>query len=119
MRVLIVDDMELARQNIRTILEREGIEVYEAENGEEALKYKGNGIDVVLLDIDLPGINGIEVLKEIRKNNKTVNVVIITGMATSDIFQQSIKYQASCFLTKPLNINALTKYILELKKTTA
>ncbi|RLC31110.1 sigma-54-dependent Fis family transcriptional regulator, partial [Candidatus Woesebacteria bacterium] len=78
--ILIVDDEPSILQSLGGLLADEGFEIKTASNGYEGLKIVEEGSpDLVLLDIWMPGIDGIETLKEIKKNYPTIPVIIITG----------------------------------------
>ena len=78
--ILIVDDEPSILHSLSGLLSDEGFEVTTAANGYEALKIiEAESPDLVLLDIWMPGIDGIETLKEIKKENPTIQVIIITG----------------------------------------
>jgi two-component system, NtrC family, nitrogen regulation response regulator NtrX len=77
--VMIVDDEPSILQSLSGILSDEGFEIFTASNGYEALKrIEQEAPDLVLLDIWMPGLDGIETLKEIKKNNPVIQVIIIT-----------------------------------------
>jgi CheY-like chemotaxis protein len=99
--ILVVDDELEFLKMIRMRLEANDYEVLTAINGNEALdkirKYK---LSAVLLDIFMPGMNGLEVLKQIRKENKDLPVFIITAFSSEDRFELANKYNASGFIVK-------------------
>lgn len=104
--ILIVDDEPTILQSLSGILSDEGFEVATATNGYEALKIIENDApDLVLLDIWMPGIDGIETLKEIKKNNHFIQVVIITGHGTIETAVSATKLGAFDFIEKPLSID--------------
>jgi len=104
--VLIVDDEPSILQSLRGLLADEGFEVLTASNGYEALKVIGSDApDLVLLDIWMPGIDGIETLKEIKKDNPYIQVVIITGHGTIETAVEATKLGAFGFIEKPLSID--------------
>jgi len=105
--LLIVDDNEMNRQLMSLQFKRAGYTVVVAENGYKALDLiETTPFDLVLLDIMMPGINGLEVLEEIRKHRTLINLPII--MVTADDLEESIitslKLGANDYLTKPLNL---------------
>jgi DNA-binding NtrC family response regulator len=78
--VLVVDDDEQIRKLLRTLLEPEGIEVIEAEHGKDAIaQYRENRIDLVLLDIIMPEMEGIETIIKLRKINPEIDFIGISG----------------------------------------
>lgn len=104
--VLIVDDEASILQSLSGLLSDEGFEVITAPNGYEALKIiDTESPDLVLLDIWMPGIDGIETLKEIKKDNPFIQVVIITGHGTIETAVKATKLGAFDFIEKPLSID--------------
>jgi len=104
--ILIVDDEPSILQSLSGLLTDEGFEVITANNGYEALKtIDSEAPDLVLLDIWMPGIDGIETLKEIKKNNASLPVVIITGHGNVETAVKATKLGAFDLIEKPLNID--------------
>ena len=104
-RVLIVDDESGIRQSLKGVFEDEGFGADVATSGEECLeKLEGGDFDLVLLDIWLPGIDGLETLKRIRQKNSTTYVIMISGHATIATAVSATKLGAFDFIEKPLSI---------------
>ena len=104
--ILIVDDEPSILQSLSGILSDEGFEVMTAANGYEALKIiDAESPDLVLLDVWMPGIDGIETLKEINQNNPFIQVIIITGHGTIETAVKATKLGAFDFIEKPLSID--------------
>ncbi len=104
--ILIVDDEPSILQSLSGLLSDEGFEVTTASNGYEALKIiDSESPDLVLLDIWMPGIDGIETLKEIKKDNPFIQVIIITGHGTIETAVKATKIGAFDFIEKPLSID--------------
>lgn len=104
--ILIVDDEPSIRDSLQGILADEGFEVLTAPNGYEGLKViEAEMPDLVLLDIWMPGIDGLETLKEIKKSNPFLPVVMITGHGTIETAVDSTKQGAYDFIEKPLSID--------------
>ena len=104
--VLIVDDEEKIIESLEGILSDDGFEVLHAFNGYEALKkIETESPDIVLLDIWMPGMDGIETLKEIKKVYPTLPVIIITGHGSIESAVDATKSGAFDFLEKPLSID--------------
>src|SRR5690348_11008743 len=81
--VLIIDDEHAIRESLVTLLEMEGYSVATSESGEEGLvRMAEQPFDLVLLDFALPGMNGLEVLREIRERDQQVSVILITAYGT-------------------------------------
>lgn len=104
--ILIVDDEPSIRQSLSGILSDEGFEVITASNGYEALKIiDAESPDLVLLDIWMQGIDGIETLKEIKKDHPSTQVIIITGHGNIETAIKAIKLGAYDLIEKPLSID--------------
>ncbi len=104
--VLVVDDEPSILQSLGGLLSDEGFEVITASNGYEALKMiDTESPDLVLLDIWMPGIDGIETLKEIKKDNPYIQVIIITGHGTVETAVKATKLGAFDLIEKPLSID--------------
>lgn len=115
--VLIVDDEESILETLSSILEDEGYEVSTASSGEDALTHFGKiSPEVVLLDVWMSGIDGIETLKKIKEISKETPVIMISGHSTIDTAVHAIKLGAYDFLEKPLSLEKvliLTRRALE------
>jgi DNA-binding NtrC family response regulator len=102
--ILIVDDEVGPRESLRMIL-KPIYEIYTATNGGEALQVIQNeNIDLVTLDLRMPGLSGIDVLREIKKIRADVEVIVITGYGTLTNAQEAIRYGAGDFISKPFNV---------------
>jgi two-component system nitrogen regulation response regulator NtrX len=104
--ILIVDDEPSILKSLSDLLSDEGFDVTTASNGYEALKIVDTEFpDLVLLDIWMPGIDGIETLKEIKKDNPGTQVIIITGHGTIETAVKATKFGAYDLIEKPLSID--------------
>jgi len=104
--ILIVDDEPSILRSLSGLLADDGFEVSTAANGYEALKViEAESPDLVLLDIWMPGIDGIETLKEIKKDNPFIQVIIITGHGTIESAVKATKLGAFDLIEKPLSID--------------
>ena len=107
-KVLIVDDEQSIRRTLRDILEFEKYEVDEAADGMEGLvKIKQNQYDVVILDIKMPKMDGMETLDRIQELNPELPVIMISGHATIDTAVEAVKKGAFDFVSKPPDLNRL------------
>ncbi len=107
-RVLVVDDEEVVVRSCQRILVDAGIEVEAARAGDEALqKIQAQAFDVVLLDIMMPGIDGLEVLRRIKEDQPQVEVVMITGHAQIESAVRAMKLGAFDYLAKPFDPDEL------------
>ncbi len=106
--VLIVDDEQSIVQSLSGLLSDEGFEVSTAVNGYDALKaIESQSPDLVLLDIWMPGMDGIETLTEIKKINPQIQVIIITGHGTIETAVKATKLGAFDLVEKPLSIDKI------------
>ncbi len=103
-KILVVDDEENIRKSLKMILEYEGYQFHEASTGEEALDALEEivGLDLVLLDVKLPGRSGLEVLEEMKKRLYSPEVIMISGHGTIATAVEATKLGAFDFLEKPL-----------------
>jgi UDP-3-O-acyl N-acetylglucosamine deacetylase len=107
-KVLIVDDEESVVQSIAGVLEDEGFRVAKAKSGEEAIKvFQEEEPDVTLLDIWMPGMDGIEVLKRLKWIAPECQVIMISGHATISTAMTAVKLGAFDFIEKPLSLDVL------------
>lgn len=106
--ILVVDDEESIRRILYNELRDRGYVVKTTEDGWKAIDMvKEDGYEVVILDIKLPGIGGMEVLKMVKQNYPETEVVIITGFGTIEQAVQAMKEGAYDYITKPFNIDEL------------
>ena len=104
--ILIVDDEPSILQSLSGLLSDDGFDTLTADNGYEALKViDAESPDLVLLDIWMPGIDGLETLKEIKKENPFIQVIIITGHGTIETAVKATKIGAFDLIEKPLSID--------------
>jgi two-component system, NtrC family, nitrogen regulation response regulator NtrX len=105
MQVLIVDDEQNIRLALRDILEDDGFEVAEAVDGAQGLRHiEQSGADIVLLDVKLPGRNGVAILKDIKKRWPNVEVIMISGHSGIETAVGALRSGAYDFLEKPLSL---------------
>ncbi len=107
-RILLVDDEQDIREVLGIALTDMGYEVLTADNGRAALEiFTRKRPPVVLTDIKMPVMDGIELLRRIKQADPETEVVMITGHGDMDLAVKSLKYEASDFITKPINVDAL------------
>ena len=112
--VLIVDDEEEFRDLTGKRLKKRGLDVYLAESGQEALEtLKKNPVDVVLLDVKMPGMDGIETLRRIRTAHPQVEVVLLTGHASIDSGIEGMKFGAFDYMMKPVELEQLLEKLAD------
>lgn len=121
-KILLVDDDREFRSEFKDCFDE--YEIIESASGEEALKVlkKPNEIDLVVLDVKLPGLDGTEVLKEIKRNNPNLGIIILTAYSSKDIAIEALRAHADDYIEKPFDIDTAKKIvenILESKKSSA
>jgi signal transduction histidine kinase len=113
-KVLIVDDEDVVRNFLSGVLEDKGLEIYEATNGADAVdlfKRNHNTIDLVILDMIMPGMKGDEVLKEIRRHRPEAKVIICSGFMTEEQRDRLRELRIEGFLDKPFRDKELLETV--------
>ncbi|MBI5476699.1 MAG: response regulator [Ignavibacteriales bacterium] len=107
-KILIVDDEDTLRILVKAELEERGFAVDDAPDGETALqKMESVRYDLIILDIMMPGIDGMEVLRQLREKNLADKVIMLTGVNELKIARDSLELGATDFLTKPYEFKTL------------
>lgn len=110
-KILICDDEEGVRESLKLILE-DNYDLDFAATGTEALvKIKNNSPSIVILDIKMPKMNGLETLKEIKKTSPNTKVIIASGYQSVETAQEAIKFGASDYVVKPFESKSLLETI--------
>ena len=108
-KVLIVDDDELARNQLEKELKRQYCETFLAANGEECKAiFTREAIDILLMDVKLPDINGLEFIKEAKVQRPNCQIIVITGYGSEEIAIQSLRRGAIDYLEKPIKFEELS-----------
>ena len=103
--ILIVDDQKGIRLLLNEVFAREGYKVFQAGNGIEALDViDSQSVDCVMLDMKIPGMNGIEILKKIRERNIQVPVFMMTAFEEDEIISEARELGMTKYFRKPFNI---------------
>jgi len=111
-RLLLVDDEDDFRQTVAKRLMKRGMEACQAASGKECLDILANDpVDVVVLDVKMPGMDGIETLHQIKKNHPDTEVIMLTGHATTQDGVEGIKSGAFDYLSKPIELEHLVSKI--------
>lgn len=114
---MIVDDQFGIRTLLNEVLQKEGYEIYQAANGLQALKLTDqHDPDLVLLDMKIPGMDGLEILKKMKEKNPDIRVIIMTAYGELDLIEQTKKMGALAHFSKPFDIeeirSAVRKYLM-------
>ena len=106
LKILIVDDEPGVRDSLKGVLEDEGYNTSEADSGEACLEFlRSEAADLILLDVWLPGMDGLETLQKIRELSNPPEVIMISGHGTIETAVRATKLGAYDFLEKPLSID--------------
>jgi len=106
--ILIIDDEKSIRNSLTEILEFESYQVFTSENGEDGLRMlKNEEIDLVLCDIKMPKMDGMEVLERIQKTNASIPVIMISGHGSVDTAIEAVRKGAYDYISKPPDLNKL------------
>lgn len=117
-KILIVDDEETVRYSFRKLFREPGWEIIEAANGLEALSaIKKEAPDLVLMDIEMPGLNGLEAIQRVKSLMPQLPVIIMTAFGTSERVIAAMKYGAFEYLEKPFDVARLKAVISEAIET--
>ena len=109
-RVLVIDDDDMMRSLLRVILREDGFTVVgEAGNGEEGITLCKDLIpDLICLDVNMPGMSGLEALKLMRSQSPSVRVVMVTADASMATVREAVGHGASGYIVKPFNAKRVT-----------
>jgi len=117
MKMLICDDDSIAKRAFDYQFKKDGFEIFKANNGREAQKIlEENGdIDVLLTDIYMPLMNGMELITYVRKTmQRHIPVVVVSAVSFEDTIHHAFELGADSFLTKPVNLEELSKRVKQL-----
>ena len=119
-KILLVEDEESIRKFVKINLEREGYEVLEAGTGEDGLEIaEAESPDIVVLDVMLPGINGFQVLRELRQRDETTGIIMLTAKSQDIDKILGLEYGTDDYMTKPFNPTELLLRIKSLERRIA
>lgn len=114
LKILVVDDEDIIHKTLKRILEGEGYLIDSAYSGKEGLQRIKSGYDLIICDICMPDMGGVDVIKEIRKEGNDIEVLMFTGYSTLDAIDQSLKHGAYECITKSFtDISVLKNKIKE------
>jgi len=117
-KILVVDDEHLIRWSLEQNLKKQGYEVMIAGSGEDALKLlKEETPDLILLDVQLPGINGLEVLEKIKEQEEEILVIMVTALGVLETAVKAMRMGAYDYINKPFNLDELAIVIKKALET--
>jgi DNA-binding NtrC family response regulator len=112
--ILVVDDEENSRNGLFKILTKYDYEVYTAENGLQALEcLQGRRCDIILTDMRMPGMSGIDLLKKVKEISPDIGVIIFTAYGEVDSYLEAMNLGAFEYLNKPVKVEELKKVIVK------
>ena len=121
MKVLIVEDNPISQKVLKISFQNEGYESFCTQNVAEAMDClkENSDIDVIIADIQLPQLSGLDLLKYIKQNQKTKNIPVVMCTSHKDVgtIQKAIKLGCEYYLVKPLNLEKLQKKVKEIVNT--
>jgi len=107
-KILVIDDEKPTLSMFKLFLDAYGYNVLTAESGQQGIElFKKEKPDIVFTDIKMPGMDGLTVLKKLKKINTDTEVIIITGHGDMEIALKALDYEATDYINKPINRNAL------------
>ncbi|WP_058486417.1 response regulator transcription factor [Defluviitalea phaphyphila] len=117
--ILIVDDEKFIRWGLKKIIERENLpikNIYESKNGQDAIeRLEKDDIDILITDIRMPKMDGIELIKKIHNKNKKVKIIILSGYDEFNYAQEALKYGAKAYILKPVDKNELIDLLKQIE----
>jgi DNA-binding NtrC family response regulator len=124
-KVLLIEDEKISREQLAKVIRKEGFEVLEAENGRVGLDvFKKELPEIVVTDVKMPDVDGLEVMHTVRRFSKNVQIILITAFGETDTVIAALREGALDYLKKPLDLDQLTlalgrakERIVELKKS--
>jgi DNA-binding NtrC family response regulator len=117
LKILIVEDGQSQREMLRDFLVKEGYAVEEADTGEKGVAAVKTGqFDLLLLDYKMPGMNGLEVLEEVKKINPDIDVIMMTAFGTIETAVKAMKSGAVDYITKPVELEELLLHLSRLSE---
>lgn len=117
-KLLFIEDDEIQRNELRTFLKRRVEKIYVAENGEDGLeKYKTLKPDIIITDLRMPKMGGLEFVKRVREKNRLIPIIIITAMNDKETILKSVDIGITNYIVKPVNTTELINILEDSVKT--
>jgi YesN/AraC family two-component response regulator len=113
-KVLIVDDEVDVCRFAKSFFEARGLAVFTALGGQEALEiFRGQKPDIMLIDVKMADMDGVALLKEIKKLDKKTDIIMVSAIEDMDVIEEAKRHGATEYITKPLVLEELEKIVLE------
>ena len=104
--ILVVDDEQIIRESLSFVLKNEGFTVAESSNGKEALeRQEAEPFDIIITDIEMPHMKGVELLKHVRQRTPQTSVIIVTAFGSVETAIAALREGAADYILKPLNFD--------------
>ncbi len=111
-KVLIVDDQFGIRVLLTEVLQKDGYEMFQAANGKEALDIQAmEDISIVLLDMKIPGMDGVEILKQLKQRQPSIKVIMMTAYGELKMVNEALENGAISYMAKPFDISDVRQAI--------
>ena len=113
-RIMVIDDDEEMRSLLKDFFDEEGFETESASNGADALrKLTKDHFDLIITDIRMPGLTGLDILPRIKRLKPKTPVIVITAFGSDQVYRKSLERGATAFLEKPVHFDQLRMLIHE------
>jgi len=113
--ILVVEDDEEMRSLLKDFLKGEGFDVDSADNGSEAFRKLARGVfNLIITDVKMPGLNGLDILPGIKKLQPQAPVIVITAFGSDEVYKKAFERGASVYLKKPIHLPHLAILIHKL-----
>jgi len=114
-RIMIIEDDEEMRSLLKDFFEEEGFEIDSVSNGVDALrKLSKDHFDIVITDIRMPGLTGLDILPRIRRLKPEIPIIVMTAYGSDDLRRRSLERGATIYLEKPIHLSKLRRLIREM-----
>ncbi|MEA3280747.1 MAG: response regulator [Thermodesulfobacteriota bacterium] len=118
MKILVVDDEEYICEILQEFLSLKGYQVDTAANGEDALKkYEADRPDVVLLDIRMPGMGGVDILRRIKEIDSRAGIIMLSAFGDAETVNEVLQMGADYYLQKPVEFDRLMEILTSLQES--
>lgn len=114
-KILIIDDEAAMVEGITKTLSQDGYQIDGTTNGEDGIALIRQGYDIIITDLVMPGMSGMDILREVKNNSASSAVIMITGFATVEGAVDAMKQGARDYITKPFEVEALRKVVKDVE----